>query len=172
MSGVFTSGKLINGSWYGQGTYGAVVVKEGKVVAELGGKSFYTSQIRAQIMGAVVGIQHSPIDEPFTLYTASKLIPRVVLEDVVRAKETKFGKKRRLVGSKKKHYASMDLLKQLDIELEKRPDLMVEPIALKDAESRFWVDYANFLTKVAQVECDPRMEGVDDDARRGFDAAL
>ena len=172
LTGIFSAGKMLHSSTFGQGTYSAIVVRNGELVHELGGKSFYTSQTRSQVMGAVVGIGASPTDEPCPLFAANKLIPRVIGQDVMRAKETRWGKKRRLIGSKRKHYFNMDLLKQLDVELEQRPHFTVEKLRLRDAEQRFWMDYVTFLSKAAIIECDPRMDGVDEDDKKAFDAAL
>ena len=94
MTGIFSAGKILHSSTFGQGTYSAIVVRNGEIIHELGGKSFYTSQTRAQVMGAVVGIGASPTDVACPLFAANKLIPRVIYEDVERAQKRRSGAKR------------------------------------------------------------------------------
>ena len=48
----------------------------------------------------------------------------------------------------------------------------MEKLQLRDAEQRFYMDYVTFLSKAAIIECDPRMDGVNEDESKVFDAAL
>ncbi len=77
-SGIFTDGSCQGNP--GPGGWGAVYVRDGRVIAERHGFEASTTNNRMELTAIIEGLEMAPADEPVTVYSDSQLVVRTLNE--------------------------------------------------------------------------------------------
>lgn len=134
-TGVFTDGATEGNP--GPGGWGAVLVADGKVVAEDHGSEAHTTNNRMELTALIAGLKMVPADTSVTLYTDSQLVVNIVTKWAEGWKER--GWKKKSTGP----IANLELVKEAYEVSRQRPEVTVQWI--KAHSGNRWNEYADAL---------------------------